>query len=114
MSTREQIDGLKRVSAEVMSAEEAGITYYLLPRLKMPAGCQPSEMDVLLCPTARDGYHSRLFFAERVSSTIALNWREPVHILERTWQVFSWQVPPQNQTLLQILLEHLGALTREQ
>ena len=32
----------------------------------MPNGCTPARVDASLCPTPRDGYTSRLFFAHKV------------------------------------------------
>ena len=64
----EEVAELKQLCPDVQQCEEAGCTYLLLPGLILPEGCSPSRTDVLLCPFARDGYSSRLFFAERVQS----------------------------------------------
>ena len=70
----DQVAELKLLCAEAQQCEEAGCTYLLLPGLKLPKGCSPAKTDALLCPTARDGYPFRLFFAERVQSSTKLNW----------------------------------------
>ncbi len=55
MFPQEQIDELKGLCSGLGLVEEAGIHYFLIPALALPQGCQPQKMDVLLCPTARDG-----------------------------------------------------------
>ena len=111
MYPKEQIDSLKVICPGVQQGNEGGATYFLLLQLKLPDGCQPAEVDVLLRPTnSGDGYNSRLYFAQPVQSQKALNWTGQARILERNWHVFSWQVQAQNLTLVQILQEHLDAL----
>ena len=106
----DQVAELKLLCAEVQQCEEAGCIYLLLPGLKLPKGCSPSETDTLLCPTARDGYAFRLFFAERVQSSAQLNWNaQRVRILERNWDAFSWQVGEESR-LIQMVAAYLGHL----
>ena len=89
----DQVAELKRLCPEAQECEEGGCTYVLLPRLKLSDGCSPSCVDALLCPSARDGYAFRLFFAERVPSRVNLNWNaNRVRVLERNWDAFSWNV----------------------
>ena len=95
--------------------EEAGFTYFFLPQLRLPEGCEPAAVDALLCPMPRDGYTSRLFFAsqpkplQKVNPT-ALNWNaNSVRILERNWHAHSWRTPT-GLTLLQMLAIHLKSL----
>jgi hypothetical protein len=105
----DQLAELKRLCPEVRQCEEAGCTYLLLPGLRLPEGCNPSVIDALLCPTTRDGYASRLFFAERVQSRAALNWNaNRVRILERNWDAFSWRMSAEPR-LIQMLAAHLRA-----
>lgn len=106
----DQIEELKRLLGTVQAAEEGGTTYFLIPALALPAGCTPSIVDALLCPTSRDGYPSRLFFAERIQSPISRNWNaNGVRIIERNWYAFSWKVP-ENLRLAQIIGVHLRGL----
>lgn len=105
----EEIAELKLLSPEVGRVEEAGCTYFLLPLVHLPDGCVPSSTDVLLCPTSRDGYASRLFLAERIESKTQCNWQATVRIAERSWHVFSWKVAP-NLRLAQMVAAHLRAL----
>lgn len=106
----DQIEELKRLFGNVRAAEEGGTTYFLIPALALPASCTPSNVDALLCPTTRDGYHSRLFFAERIQSPIPRNWNaNGVRIIERNWYAFSWKVP-ENLRLAQIIGVHLRGL----
>lgn len=111
MFPKEQIDNLKLLCPGIQQGDEGGVTYFLLPQLKIPDGCQPAQVDALLRPTKQsDGYNSRLYFAERIQSRKTLNWTGQSRILERNWHVFSWQVQAPNLTLIQILQEHLDAL----
>lgn len=108
----DQIEELKTAFPSVQSAEEGGTVYFLIPQLSLPSGASPSEVDVLLCPTAdRHGYQSRLFFAQQVQSPKPLNWNtNGVRILERNWFAYSWKINQQGLRLMQILALHLRAL----
>jgi hypothetical protein len=107
----DEIEELKRFGT-LLQAREAGATFILIPQMAMPPGCTPSHVDVLLCPTPRDGYTSRLFFAQRVQkpSGPPPNWNTSVRILERSWHAFSWRMPTEPMRLSQMLAEHLRGL----
>ena len=105
----DQVEELVRLFPGVQEATEAGITYFLIPSLSMPAGRTPEQLDVLLCPAGRDGYPSRLFLAQRVEGGPARNWNAShVRILERNWHAVSWRVRP-GLRLAQQLPAHLDA-----
>ena len=107
----EQIANLKLVCPAVQKADEGGVTFYMLPRLQLPAGCEPREVDALLCPASHSGYNSRLFFSEVIKTPQQRNWNaQGVRILERNWHAFSWQVTATGLSLVQILQEHLDGL----
>ena len=113
MLPEDQIQELKTVCGEISSCSEGGIEYVLIPKLKMPEGCTPIEMDALLCPAPRgDGYQSRLFFASKVETSRQLskplNWNGNVRVLERNWYAYSYKVDP-SLTLKQMVAAHLGA-----
>lgn len=91
-----------------VEASEGGVRYFLLPSLGMPEGREPSRVDALLCPTARDGYPSRLFLAQQVHGGCGSNWNASVRILERNWYALSWRVNP-NLRLIQMVAAHLEA-----
>ncbi len=108
--SEDQIAEVKQLCPNVQLHEEAGCAYLLLPGLNLPDGCSPASMDALLCPSDRDGYPSRLFFAEKVTSLKQLNWNaNGVRIAERNWQAYSWKTNP-NLRLIQMIAAHLGAL----
>ena len=94
---------------EIKKNEEAGITYFMIPAINLPDTCSPRVVDVLLCPTQRDGYPSRLFFSEKVVSKTNRNWNTDAVILARQWHAFSWKLTV-NDTLLKMVLGHLQAL----
>ena len=111
MIPQDQISELKGLCSGLGLVEEAGIQYFLLPGFALPQGCQPQKLDVLFCPTARDGYSSRLFFSQRVQVPRALNWNaNGVRIGERNWHAFSWRIGGSSLRLVQMLLSHLSAL----
>lgn len=105
----DQLSELRLIYPLVAVAEEGGTPFVLLPQLELPDGATPSPIDALLCPTKRDGYASRLFFAERVRSPRNRNWNASgVVILNRRWYAHSWRVRA-NLRLAQMVGEHLAA-----
>jgi hypothetical protein len=101
-----------RLLGSLQQAQEGGTTFILISQLALPPGCTPERVDVLLCPTQREGYSSRLFFAQQVQkrSGPAPNWNGSVRILERNWYAFSWRMPTQPMRLAQMVCEHLRGL----
>jgi hypothetical protein len=107
----EQTTELKSIAKEVLLCEEGGKVYFVLKGLKLPNGCTPTEIDALLSPTERDGYPSRLFFAEKISANKSLNWNgNNVRILERNWFAYSWKLNSPVLRLAQMVAAHLGPL----
>lgn len=104
----DQIEELKKIYPNVQLAEEAGFTYFLLPDLDMPEGCMPPIVDALFCPMPRDGYATRLFFAQQITGCPSRNWNGQARILDRTWFAISWNFTP-NQRLIQLIRSHLDA-----
>lgn len=106
----DQIEELNALFGDVKTSEEGGVAYFFIPSLCLPTGCSPDKVDALLCPTSRDGYAFRLFFAERIQSPTQQNWNvNSVRILERNWHAFSWRVP-ENLRLAQMVGVHLRGL----
>jgi len=103
----DQVDELKLLFGEIKVCEEVGITYFLIPNLQLPDGCTRAVVDALLCPTARDGYNARLFFAAQVKP--GLNWNGNFRICERNWYAFSWRLDA-NLRLAQIVTSILSAM----
>jgi len=93
--------------------EDGGKQYVYLPEFQLPHGCSPERVDVLLCPTERDGYPSRLFFAEKVECSKPLNWNASrVRIASRNWWAFSWKLKQPPGRLLQIVAAHLSGFAK--
>ena len=92
----------------IQAAKEGGITYILLPSAKLPPGCTPATLDLLLCPAERDGYSSRLYFSQQVTAPKPLNWNGQTRVLERNWFTYSWKIEP-GIRLAQMVLAHLQA-----
>ncbi len=106
----DQVQELLRLFPGAHQAVEGGVTYILLPDLELPLGCAPSRVDVLLCPTARDNYASRLYYAQQISCGPPQNWHvQGVRILERNWFAFSWRTR-EGLRLTQMVLAHLDGL----
>ncbi len=107
----EQIDELKFMFPEVSMCEEGGVTFFYIPNFKLPDSCAPQRSDVLLCPTKRDGYNSRLYFSEAIQTSKNLNWNSTgLRLLERNWHAFSWQVQD-NLRLAQMIAIHIRGLS---
>lgn len=113
----DQLDEMKKIYPSAKKAEEGGVTYFFLPNLKMPDGCTPEKVDALLCPSPRDGYTSRLFFAQKVSCkdkpkrnpNPKWNSNGSVRILDHTWYAFSWRINTSIR-LAQMVSAHLDGL----
>jgi hypothetical protein len=102
-----EIDELRPLCEAVSCANEGGVTFLLLQGLRLPEGCSPSRIDALLCPTSRDGYDSRLFFAAQVQGPGVRNWNAQHRLLDRNWAAFSWSTRP-GLRLAQMVAVHLG------
>lgn len=101
------VEELKQIYGEVQTAREGGRLFFFIPAMAMPPGCKPEAVDVLLCPSERDGYPSRLFFAERVQGPGTRNWNTEARILERRWFAYSWKVPQSDLRPAQLIQAHL-------
>jgi len=110
---KEQTDELKDYCQKVSSLPEGGIDFLYLEELRLPAGCTPVICDALLCPVAKDGYPSRLYFSVQVNGQFARNWNGSVRIGEKNWYAFSWKVDLASPTLAQLLIAHLNGFAKE-
>jgi hypothetical protein len=106
---QDQIDELKQIAPSLNIAEEGGYTFILIEKLKLPDHCSPTEIDALLCPTPRDGYHSRLFFSSMVTGGPQRNWNGNIRVLGKNWHAVSWRTK-EGLRLAQMLMIHLNAL----
>ena len=105
----DQVEELKTLFGGIQAAKEGGITYVLVPAATLPQGCTPLVVDLLLCPAERDGYPSRLYFSQQVTSPTPRNWNGQTRVLERNWFAYSWKVDP-GIRLAQMVQAHLQAL----
>lgn len=110
MAAEAEVNGLERLCSGATEVTEFGKRYVLLPKLQLPDGCTPDVVDALLCLDMRDGYATRLYFAQPVSCRNGLNWNtQNVLILQRNWFAYSWRVSPSARPI-EILAQHLKAL----
>lgn len=107
MISEEALAELRAICLDAKEMTEGGLTYILLPNLKLPAGCNPPQVDGLLCLQARDGYPTRLFLSQPVAGKVS-NWATH-RILDRTWHTWSWNNVSSGLRPAQILAEHLRA-----
>lgn len=107
----EEIKELKTIASNISFATEGGYEYILIEKLQLPDGCNPSEVDALLCPTTKDGYESRLFFSSQISGCPSRNWNGNIRVLDRNWYAFSWRINSQH-SLTKTLLLHLNSLQK--
>ncbi|MDB5388769.1 MAG: hypothetical protein JWM11_4415 [Planctomycetaceae bacterium] len=107
METAER-DELLNFCEEVQEHTENNIPYVHLRRLTLPANCTPEVVDALLCLGLREGYPTRLFVSEQITSpsSKAANWGA-FSILGRSWQSWSWNNVPANQRPAEVLASHL-------
>lgn len=109
---QDQLDELKSIASNIALCDEGGITFILLPDFRLPEGCNPGVVNLLLCPALRDGYQSRLYFSQQVQPPTGrppLNWNGAARIAEQNWHAFSWRTVS-GLRLAQMLLTHLKAL----
>jgi hypothetical protein len=106
----DELQELTALFPGVQRAEEAGTTFFLIPRLVVPTGAGPSmTADALLCPTDRDGYPSRLYLSKAIVGGRGSNLNaNNVRILERNWFALSWRVRT-GLRLAQMIAAHLDA-----
>ena len=111
----DQIAELKLMFPGVAKCDEGNVTFFFLPNVMLPDGCAPTNADLLLCPTPRDGYSSRLFFSakvepKKVEGKQPLNWHvSNARLIEKNWFAFSWRSPA-GLRLAQMVAVHLRAL----
>lgn len=99
----EEMEELRQICPDAKEMSEGGVTYILLPALKLP--CPPGVVTGVLCPQQHSGYATRLFLSIEIPGKGA-NWRSHV-ILSRTWYTPSWKDVAASQRLAAILVQHL-------
>lgn len=111
VTNEDQLKEVKKYFGEVAVAKEGGIEYVLIKNAPMPLGCTPNHTDVLLCTGPRDGYPSRLFFAQKVEGLGTRNWHPTTFfILNQNWFAFSLNFTHTSDlTLAQAIQTHLSA-----
>jgi hypothetical protein len=110
MPNEDDLRELDHLCSGAKEYTEFGLNYVLLPQLRLPSGCTPAVLDALLCLSPRDGYPTRLYFAQQVASKNGLNWNaQNVAILQRSWFAYSWNYVASGRPI-EVLAQHLKAL----
>lgn len=109
----DEVEELKRYYPDLHAVDEGGTTFVLIHNLQLPAGCQPAQVDALLCPRPRDGYPSRLYLSAKVThagpgTNMHVNGAV---VANRPWWAVSWNTNAPNQRLLGMVTAHLLAYT---
>ena len=100
---------IRAVCPDAAPMQEGGAVYVYLPKLLLPAGCDPPEVEALLRPgQGPDGYTTRLFLSHAFPSK-GQNWTVH-HILDKTWHTFSYNNVPSDLRLIEILANHIKVL----
>jgi hypothetical protein len=109
----DEIEELNQLCAGAKVMPDGDSVYIFMPALKLPAGCVPAQVDALLrIKSPLTDYPTRLFFRAQISSSKALNWNSTnVPILERTWFAYSWKDIPADHRAIELVAEHIRALT---
>ncbi|KRA84081.1 hypothetical protein [Altererythrobacter sp. Root672] len=107
MTDARQLARLRALCPEAELWDEAGSPLVFLPELRVESDGAVHTVDLLLCPRARDGYDTRLFFSKQLPK--ARNWA-PHALMARGWFAFSWQGIASSQPWLDILGSHLEAV----
>lgn len=82
---------LQRFSPGASAFIEGGLRYIFLPGLRLPPNCTPQVCDALLCMDPRDGYPTRLFFAECIQCPKGTpGWTVTPVVGGRAWKAYSW------------------------
>ena len=111
----EQIEELKPYCGKVSALTEGGGVFLYLEDLCLPEECEPKVCDALLRPFAgSDGYPSQLYFTCLLKVPYGRNWNvSNARICEKNWFAFSWKRTSGSSRLVQILKDHLAALTQK-
>jgi hypothetical protein len=80
---------LKEIHGSAVLLREGGNPVIFLPGFRFRAAERDMEMDLLLYPSARDGYPTRLFFEKKIDER-AQNWNS-YSIIDRQWWSPSWK-----------------------
>jgi hypothetical protein len=106
--SEDRLSPLRSLCESAQVLQEGGHEYIYLKNLRIRVAGETHVVEAVLCPSANNGYLTRLFLSVAFPKKGA-NWS--VHqILGRVWHTWSWNGVPADLPLLQMLLCHLDAL----
>lgn len=109
----DQLEPLLAICDEASVLTEGPHSFVFLKNLRFLCKGNAVVTNALLCPQEHSGYATRLFLEQKhdihsLSDGKPPNWQ--VHpILGKSWHTWSWQGVSADQTLFEILAEHLNA-----
>ena len=108
MDAQAQLTSLRGLCPKAELVTEGGRTAAFLPAVQFEAGAARVTRDLLLWPSDRDGYSTRLFLSGQVSGSQARTWTS-YSLCGGTWWAVSWQGVPANLPWIEMLGSHLRA-----
>lgn len=108
MDANAELGRLRRLCPDAQLMTEGGQTVVHLPKVQFQAGAARVTRDLLLWPSARDGYSTRLFLSDQVHGSVARAWTA-FNLCAGTWWAVSWQGVPDNLPWIEIMASHLRA-----
>ena len=108
MGAQAGLASLRSLCAQASLLTEGGASVVHLPGVKFQAATKRVTRDLLLWPSSRDGYETRLFLSEQVASSVQRAWSS-FQLCGRTWWAVSWRGVPATLPWIEILANHLRA-----
>jgi hypothetical protein len=108
MDPQVQLQALKNLFPQAELVTEQGRTAVLLPQVKFQAGGARVTRDLVLWPSERDSYSTRLFLSEQVAGATSRVWKS-FSLCGGTWWAVSWRGVPATLPWIEILANHLKA-----
>jgi hypothetical protein len=108
MDVSTQLSALRSLSGQAELMTEGGRSVVFLPQVKFDAGGLRATRNLLLWPSARDNYTTRLFLSAQVKGSIERVWTS-YNLCGGTWWAVSWQGVPATLPWVEMLASHLRA-----
>lgn len=108
MGAQAELEKLRTLCPQAEILTEGGQPAVFLPGVQFQAGSARVTRDLLLWPSPRDNYLTRLFLSQQVGGSVARAWTA-FTVCGRSWWAVSWQGVPADLPWIEILANHLRA-----